>query len=228
MYVPPAFAVSDPDEIHALIESIGAGHLVTAGDGGPQATLLPLLVEGDLGVVRGHLARANPHARALAAAGDPVEALVIVAGADGYVSPGWYPTKAETGEVVPTWNYEVVHLRGRVRLVDDRSFVARVVEALTVQHEAGQDRPWSVHDAPAAYLEGMYRAIVGVELVVESVTAKRKLSQNRPDVDREAVRDALAAGDARSRRLAASMGAPGSVAEPGSGADRATPGGRAG
>jgi len=208
MYVPPAFAVSDPAEIRALIETAGAGHLVTSGDDGLQATLLPLLSDDGLTVLRGHLARANPHARSLQAAGGPLEALVIVAGPDGYVSPGWYPTKAVTGEVVPTWNYELVHVRGRAQLVDDRAFVAAVVEALTDRHEAGRDRPWSVHDAPESYLEGMYRAIVGVEVVVESVVAKRKLSQNRPDVDRLAVRDTLAAGDARSRRLAAAMGAP--------------------
>ena len=209
MNLPPAFAVDDAVLIATMIRSVAVGHLVTSGAVGLDSSLLPLLVDDELTVLHGHLARANPHGRALASKGDDgADALVIFAGPDTYVSPAWYSTKTATGEVVPTWNYEVVHVHGRVRVVDDHAFVADVVRRLTDVHEAaradGAPR-WSVDDAPANYLARMHRAIVGIELRVERVEAKRKLSQNRPPEDRTAVVGALAAGDDRQRPVSRAM-----------------------
>jgi transcriptional regulator len=213
MYLPAAFAVTEPDEISAAIDAIAAAHLVTFGPDGFDSSFLPFLADPSVTVLHGHLARANPHGRAIALAGDQgVDALVIFGGPDTYVSPAWYPSKAVSGEVVPTWNFEVVHVHGRVRVVDERAFVADVVRRLTDRHEgrrtaASPDGPpaWSVDDAPADYLARMHRAIVGIEVRVERVEAKRKLSQNRPDDDRDAVRRALAARSPRDRGVADAM-----------------------
>ena len=209
MYLPRAFAVDDAVLIATMIRSVAVGHLVTSGAAGLDSSLLPLLVDDELTVLRGHLARANPHGRALASLGDKgADALVIFAGPDTYVSPSWYPTKTATGEVVPTWNYEVVHVRGRVRVVDDHSFVADVVRRLTDAHESTRTDSaprWSVDDAPADYLARMHRAIVGIEVLVGTVEAKRKLSQNRPPEDRTAVTEALAVGDDGQRPVSRAM-----------------------
>jgi transcriptional regulator len=215
MYLPAAFAVTEPELIAEAITSIAAGHLVTSHDGAFDSSFLPLLADTSLSVLHGHLARANPHGRAIAAAGEAgVGALVILGGPDAYVSPAWYPSKAESGEVVPTWNFEVVHVHGRVRVVDDAAFVADVVRRLTDRHEArrlaaapGGPPVWSVDDAPADYLARMHRAIVGVELRIDRIEAKRKLSQNRPDDDRAAVRRALAGGSPRDQAVAGAMAA---------------------
>ena len=147
-----------------------------------------MLWEGDRLV--GHLARANAHWRRIV---DGSPALAIVTGPDTYVSPSWYASKAEHGKVVPTWNYSVVHLRGRVAVHDDASWVRELVTRLTDRHEQPRPEPWSVTDAPADYVDKNLRPIVGVELLVSSVEAKAKLSQNRSDEDRAGVAAGLAA-----------------------------------
>jgi transcriptional regulator len=179
VYVPTAFEVGDPEQVASLIAGIGVGHLVTHHDDGLQASFIPMLFDADRGVVRGHLARANPHHRAI---GDGAPALVIVTGADGYVSPSWYATKQVNAKVVPTWNYELVHVHGTARVVDDAQLEG-IVRALTDRHEATMAEPWSVDDAPRDYIDAMLRAIVGVEVTVERIEAKRKLSQNRSSED---------------------------------------------
>ncbi len=182
MYVPRANAMADPD-VAAFLDAHSAARLVTVGrDGRPDSTLLPVLVAGER--VIGHLARANPHCSRIAPASP---GLLVVSGADAYVSPAWYATKASHGRVVPTWNYSEVQLRGAVTVHDDPDWVLDVVTRLTERHETGRERPWSVGDAPAPYVRGQLRAIVGIELVVESVEGKAKLSQNRSDADREGV-----------------------------------------
>ncbi|WP_374970804.1 FMN-binding negative transcriptional regulator [Terrabacter sp. BE26] len=191
MYVPRPNAMADA-AIAAFLAHRAAGHLVTVGpDGIPDSTLLPLLVDGDR--VLGHLARANEHWPRIGA-GSP--GLVVVTGADAYVSPSWYASKAEHGRVVPTWNYTEVHLRGPVTVHDDPDWVLDVVTRLTERHESGREHPWAVGDAPAAYLRGQLRAIVGVEVQVRSVEGKAKLSQNRSDADRLGVVAALRAEEA--------------------------------
>jgi transcriptional regulator len=185
VYVPPPNAMSDPD-VATFLEAHPAGRLVTVGpDGRPDATLLPVIVSGDR--VLAHLARANDHWRRIAP-GSP--GLLVVAGADAYVSPGWYASKKEHGRVVPTWNYGEVQVRGSVTVHDDPEWVLDVVTRLTERHETHREQPWAVTDAPPAYVRGQLRAIVGVELVIEGATAvegKAKLSQNRSDADRRGV-----------------------------------------
>lgn len=190
--MPQANAMADSD-ITAFLGAHAAAHLVTVGpDGLPDSTLLPVIVDGDR--VIGHLARANDHWTRIAP-GSP--GLVVVSGADAYVSPGWYASKAEHGRVVPTWNYTEVQLRGAVTVHDDPDWVLDVVTRLTERHESERERPWAVSDAPAKYVRGQLRAIVGIEVVVESVDGKAKLSQNRSDADREgAITGLRASGDA--------------------------------
>ncbi|CUR61875.1 Transcription antitermination factor NusB [metagenome] len=188
LYV-PRFNVMDADDVRPFVGAVATAQLVTVGaDGTPDATFLPVLWEDDRLV--GHLARANPHWRRIV---DGSPALAIVTGPDTYVSPSWYAAKAEHGKVVPTWNYSVVHLRGRVAVHDDADWVRGLVTRLTDRHEADRAEPWAVSDAPADYVTKNLRPIVGVELLVESVEAKAKLSQNRSDDDRQGVARGLAA-----------------------------------
>lgn len=188
LYV-PRFNTMEPSDVRPFVEAVATAQLVTVGDDGlPDATFLPVLWEGDRLV--GHLARANSHWRRIVT-GSP--ALAIVTGPDTYVSPSWYATKAEHGKVVPTWNYSVVHVRGRIVVHDDPEWVRALVTRLTDRHEQERDEPWAVTDAPDDYIAKNLRPIVGVELLVESVEAKAKLSQNRSDEDRAGVADGLRA-----------------------------------
>jgi transcriptional regulator len=144
-----------------------------------------MLLEG--GVLRGHVARANTVWKA-----DDGAALAIFLGPHAYVSPSWYPSKAATGKAVPTWNYITVHARGAIRWIQDGDWLRNHVTALSDTHEAGRAEPWKVGDAPASYIDGLLRAIVGFELTIEKLEGKYKLSQNRDVADREGVRDAYA------------------------------------
>ena len=182
LYV-PAFNVMPDPEVRGFVAAAATAQLVTVGeDGAPDATFLPVLWEGDR--LLGHLARANGHWRRIV---EDSHALAVVTGRDAYVSPSWYAAKAEHGRVVPTWNYSVVHLRGRVRVHDDPNWVRDVVTRLTDQHEAERVDRWHVSDAPEDFVRKNLRPIVGVEVVVESVEAKAKLSQNRSEPDRAGV-----------------------------------------
>jgi transcriptional regulator len=186
VYIPNHFAMSDED-VHDLLVHHGAGDLITYGaDAGLVATLLPFVYDrgsGPLGALHGHLARTNDQWRH-----DVVgEALVLVRGPDAYVTPNWYASKQEHGRVVPTWNYITAHVYGTLRVHDDPGYVRWVVEQLTEKHEAGQERPWSIDDAPSRYVEGQLRAVVGIELRITRVEAKAKASQNRPATDVEGV-----------------------------------------
>lgn len=193
-----------------MVREAGAATLVTTGpDGYPRASLLPVLWLGDRLVM--HLARANDHWR-LIQDGDP--ALAVVTGPDAYVSPTWYPSKQETGRVVPTWNYSAVHVTGRLSVHQDPEWLLDAVSGLTDLHEQGREHPWSVGDAPERYLEKQLRAIVGVELRVERVEAKAKLSQNRSDADAAGVVEGLRRdGGRRAAAVADAMSAlrPGSA-----------------
>ncbi len=182
VYVPHFNQMADP-AVTTFLDAVGAAELVTTGpDGYPLATLLPLVHHGDRLVL--HMARANPHWRAI---GPDTPALAVVTGSQAYVSPAWYAAKAEHGRVVPTWNYSSVHLTGRATVHDDQEWLRDAVTQLTEQHEQHRPDPWSVTDAPAAYLDKQLRAIVGIELVIERVEAKAKLSQNRSAEDRSGV-----------------------------------------
>jgi transcriptional regulator len=179
MYVPPAFAVDDVGAAVSLARTAGFGHLVVVAPDGLTATPVPFVVDDAGAAVRMHLARPNDVWRAA-----PCRALLVVPVSDAYVSPSWYPSKAEHGKVVPTWNYEVVHAHGELAVHEDAAWVGRQIDDLTAQHESSFDAPWHVADAPAEFVDALQRGIVGVELAVTRWEAKRKLSQNRPEADR--------------------------------------------
>ena len=183
MYVPHFHAVEDEQHVRAMVAGIGSAQLVTVGqDGYPLATLLPVVWEGD--TVIAHMARANPHWTEI---GDGSPVLLVVAGPQAYISPSWYASKTEHGRVVPTWNYATVHVYGQLVVHDDPAWVDALVRRLTDRQEHGREHPWSVDDAPVAFHAGQLRAIVGVELVVDRIEAKFKLSQNRPEADIDGV-----------------------------------------
>lgn len=202
MYLPPSFAEHDPGEIARIVDAHALAQLVVAGHDGLMATPVPMLrvVDPATGATtfRGHLAKANP-----ALVEGP--ALLLFLGVDAYVSPSAYPSKVETGRVVPTWNYETVQVRGDLVLHPEPAWVRGIVSALTTVHESEREAPWSVEDAPADYIEGLLRAIVGIELVPTSIVAKRKLSQNRSQADSAGVVADLAAGDALQQRASMAM-----------------------
>ena len=182
MYVPHFNQMAD-GEVAAFLDAAGAAELVTQGtDGYPLATLMPFVREDDRLLL--HMARANPHWKQL---GDQTPALAIVAGPQAYVSPAWYATKREHGRVVPTWNYSAVHLTGTVTLRQDAAWLRDVVTRLTSLHEQARPEPWEVTDPPEGFIDKQLRAIVGIELRIERVDAKAKLSQNRSEEDRSGV-----------------------------------------
>ncbi|WP_101522988.1 FMN-binding negative transcriptional regulator [Nocardioides houyundeii] len=182
MYV-PRFNVMPEAELRPLVEAVGSAELITVdADGLPQATRLPVIWSGDRLVF--HLAFANPHWRTIEP-GSP--ALAVVTGPEGYVSPSWYATKAEHGRVVPTWNYSAIHFRGRATVHRDPDWLRAAVTDLTVRHEEHRADPWQVGDAPESYIAQQLKAIVGVELEIETVEAKAKRSQNRSEADRAGV-----------------------------------------
>ena len=190
MYVPQHFEPPDEAAVRDLLRRHGAADLVTSTADGLVATLLPFVYDepadddsGDLGRLLGHVARNNDQWKRPALG----EALVIVRGPDAYVSPSWYPTKREHGRVVPTWNYVTAHVHGRLVVHDDVAWVEALVRRLTAKHEGGRAEPWAVDDAPAKFLAGQLRAIVGIEVEITRVEAKWKLSQNRPEADRAGV-----------------------------------------
>lgn len=203
MYTPRAFALDDLPELQQLVQHTRLAQLVTFGEQGLLASHLPLLLnpdEGANGTLYGHLAKANPQWRALQNGSD---ALVIFTGAEAYISPTFYPTKAEHGKVVPTWNYLAVHAYGKPQVFSDAERLLRVVTALTDRHESKRDQPWKVSDAPADYIDSMLKAIVGFALPIDRLIGKRKLSQNRSPADIAGVREGLAASlDVRDQTLA--------------------------
>ena len=196
VYVPTHFAPDD-EMVHELLAQHGAADFVTAGPDGLAATLLPFVYDRERRTLRGHFARNNDHWRHV----DGAEAMVIVRGPDSYVTPAWYASKAEHGRVVPTWNYVTAHVHGVVTVHDDTVWLGDLVRRLTDRHESARPVPWSVDDAPARFVEGQLRAIVGVEVAITRVDAKFKLSQNRPEADVDGVIAGLrSAGDERGAR----------------------------
>ena len=198
MYVPPAFAEDRPEMLTALMAAHPLATVVSHGENGLTANLIPVVHhpagDGAPAVLRAHLARANGQLadlRAMEQAGAPV--LVLFQGAQAYVSPAWYATKAETGKVVPTWNYLAVQVRGVPRVIDDADWLRAQVADLTDRLESSEPAPWGVGDAPDAFISSQLRGIVGVEIPVTAIAGKWKASQNRPAADRAGVIDGLAA-----------------------------------
>ncbi|OHX11494.1 FMN-binding negative transcriptional regulator [Chromobacterium sphagni] len=205
MYLPKHFAVDDQDALLQLMRERPLATLVLNGPDGPDANHIPLHARQTDGQLRlcGHVARANPLWRRL---DGQTMALAIFHGDDAYVTPSWYPAKAEHGKVVPTWNYAVVHAHGRLRAVEDPAWLRGLLESLTREHEAEFEPPWRMADAPAYYLDRMMQAIVGIELTVARLEGKFKLSQNQDEASRGGVRRGLSASaDPRAQWLAARM-----------------------
>ena len=216
MYQPAHFNESRPEVLRELVRSHPFGLLVTQdGDGELAANGVPFLLDDDPaggpGILRAHVARANPLWRA---ARTDRDSLVVFQGPQAYVSPAWYPAKAEHGKVVPTWNYVMVQARGRLRAIEDPDWLQAFVTRLTDRHEQTRPSPWAVSDAPGDYVATMLKAIVGLELVVGTLTGKWKVTQNRSAADREGVVRGLseeADGDA-ARALARQVASPGAAA----------------
>ena len=185
MYRPPAFREDDRTSLLAMAREVGFACIVSPSDGGLLATHAPVVVQED--TVEFHVARANPHWRA---ADRDAETLVVFQGPSAYVHPGWYPSKAETGRVVPTWLYTAVHVRGPLERLDDTALIAHLDE-LTRLNERGREREWAMGDAPADYLAKMERAIVGLRVPIRSIEGVRKLNQHKREDDFAGVREGL-------------------------------------
>ena len=182
MYLPPQFAEPRTEELHRIVRDNPLGMLVTHTAAGLDANHLPFLLDAEQGLLIAHVARANPVWHEVA---NGAEVLVVFRGVQGYISPNWYPGKHETHRRVPTWNYEVVHAHGSIHVLDDEKAVRGIVARLTRQHEAAQPQPWKMSDAPADYLADTLRHIVGIEVRVTRLEAKRKLSQHHEARDRD-------------------------------------------
>lgn len=202
MYQPAHFRVEDKETLYEFIRAHPLGLLISAGADGAIADPVPFLVDAKAGLLRAHMARANPHWRELAGSG---RALVVFQASGHYISPGWYPSKQETGRVVPTWNYVIVEVRGRVTIHEDPEWLMRQVSDLTGLHEAGRGNAWKVSDAPEAFVAAQLRAIVGFEIEIESMNGKYKLSQNRQEQDRAGVVAGLEAEGTAGAAIAALM-----------------------
>ena len=217
MYIPEAFREEDREAIAAMIRACPLATLVTQSAQGLVATPLPMIFaadEGDHGVLYGHIARANPQWKEPSNTGDPADdALVLFQGPNAYITPTWYATKAETGKVVPTWNYTAVHAYGPVEYFDDPARLLDIVTKLTDHHEAARPQPrpdphpepWSVSDAPADYIQSQLRSIVGVRIPIRRLEAKKKLSQNQPLANRAGVQQGLAQSPSEQDRILAKI-----------------------
>jgi transcriptional regulator len=191
VYIPKFNEETRLDIHHGLIRSQPFATLVTIGRSGLIATHLPIVLspsEGTPGILRGHISRANPQWREF---DQSIEALAIFAGPQHYITPNWYPEKAEDGKVVPTWNYAVVHAYGTIRIIEDPSWLLIHLKSLTTQHEAASPRPWAVTDAPEDYIASQIRGIVGLEIPVSRLEGKWKVSQNKSDLTRQSVEQGL-------------------------------------
>lgn len=190
MYQPPGFAETDEDVMRALIAAHPLGLLISASPEGVEANPIPFLVSVNDGLtrLRAHLARANQQWKHIR---DGASVLVVFQGADTYVTPSWYRSKAEHGKVVPTWNYAMVQARGTASVEQDPEWLGAQVRELTDHHEAGRPTPWKVEDAPEKFVTAQLRGIVGLDIAVTELTGKWKVSQNRPESDREGVEAGL-------------------------------------
>jgi transcriptional regulator len=194
MYQPPLFREERIDILHGLMRTHPFGLIICVGaDGEAMANAIPLMLDstcGPKGTLRGHFARANPQWQALANSG---RALIVFQGPYAYVTPSWYESKQEHGKVVPTWNYAMVQARGSAMIHEDPEWLRAHVGVLSDAHEADRAEPWAVSDAPESFVTSQLKGIVGIEIVIESLEGKWKVSQNRPLADRAGVAEGLLA-----------------------------------
>lgn len=192
MYRPPAFREDRPNVLYEAIRTHPFGTLVTYGASGLMANVVPftLRVEPTSAILRAHLAKANEQVAHLQE-GSPI--LAIFQGPQAYISPSWYATKREHGKVVPTWNYVIVQVRGTPVIVESQDWLREQIDDLTSTHERGRAEPWSVDDAPADFIAGQMKGIVGLEVPIEEIEGKWKVSQNQPMSNRLGVEVGLRA-----------------------------------
>jgi transcriptional regulator len=204
MYTPPAFREEDPATLRKIIREARLSTLVTATAEGLVATPLPLLLdetEGRHGVLYGHVAKANPQWRA-----SPIgDALVIFSGPNAYITPSWYAAKKEHGRVVPTWNYVAAHAYGPVEFFEDAKRLHDIVTRLTDLYERPREQPWAISDAPGQFIQSQLKGIVGLRVPITRIEGKRKMSQNRPEADRQGVARGLERSEREVDRQVAAM-----------------------
>jgi transcriptional regulator len=187
MYVPASFREGRVEILHSLIVKYPLGLLITHGENGLEASPIPFLLyagEGKHGVLRAHMARANSHWKSLSG---QVGCLVVFQGPEGYVTPSWYPSKTNTDKAVPTWNYATVQVRGNPSVTEDAAWLRRQLDDLTSFHERSRPQPWSLNDAPSEYIANQMKAIIGIEIPIDRIEGKWKMSQNKNDADRAGV-----------------------------------------
>ena len=205
MYQPPHFREDRLEVLHALMRAHPLGLLVSGGPGGLMANPVPFLLHADMserGTLHCHVSRANPHWRELQAV---AECLVVFQGPQRYITPSWYETKRATGKVVPTWNYATVHAWGPPRVIEDTEWLRANVEALTRAHEGLRPAPWAVDDAPPDFVAAQLRGIVGIEIPIDRIEGKWKVSQNRTDADRAGVVAGLGDEDRKESAVMAAL-----------------------
>lgn len=202
MYLPHHFAETRPEILHALIHENPLGTLITEADGSPVADEIPFVLDRTRNVLLAHLARANPLSKM-----HPPErrVLVVFRGPQAYVSPAWYPGKAEHGRVVPTWNYVIAQAVGQMSVVDDPAWLRAQLETITTRQESGRTAPWQVADAPEDFVAQQMKGIIGIEIAIETLTGKWKASQNRSAPDRAGVAAGLGAEATESARQMAQI-----------------------
>jgi transcriptional regulator len=206
MYVPPPYQEARRDVMLAAIAARSFGTLITAGTAGAaglKITHVPFALIGDFDAetLIAHVARSNPQWKDIADGAETVASFLVD---DAYISPGWYPSKAETGKVVPTWNYVAVEVRGTAAVVEDQSQLLELVNVLTARHERGRSAPWSTEDAPADYTKALLRGIVGVRLHINELTGAWKLDQKKHMDDRLGAAERLSS-ETPAKELAALM-----------------------
>jgi transcriptional regulator len=202
MHIPLKFKQQDTEKLLELVQSHPFATLAFTTKIGVEVTHLPMVLKqkGEQLFLEGHIAKVN---KVWESIDDGAEVLVIFNGENCYISPNYYPAKAEHGKVVPTWNYVVVHVRGRVNFKTDREWLFAQISELSNIHEAESDNPWKVTDAPEDYIHKMLNAIVGIEIEIDSIEGQWKLSQNQPEVNRQGVIEGLSSKeDASSQKMA--------------------------
>jgi len=191
MYIPPHFTFDDDEEIQELIRRWPLATVVVHGSDGLAANHIPLIIEQEQTglILHGHIARANPLSRI----DDETPALAVFQGPSAYISPSWYATKQQHGKVVPTWNYSAVHVSGTLTVIDNAEWTLSMVTRLTEMQESSMSLPWQVSDAPTDFTQALLKSIVGIELRVADLQAKKKASQNQPEENRYGVQQGLQA-----------------------------------
>ncbi len=191
MYTPKLHEEKRLDVLHQLIKDYPLGSLVVMGQGELVANAIPFYLDagrGEFGTLVAHISRANP---LWELPESDISALVIFQGPQAYISPAWYPSKAEHGKAVPTWNYVMVQASGKPRFIQDRAWLLAHVEELTSTHEQGRAQPWLVTDAPEDFVERLLKGIVGIEIPLKKIVGKWKVSKDRPEVDKVGIIDGL-------------------------------------